>query len=58
MTPTRMGVKMATIPGSTIAYNAPRVHEAGVASEETLDGVLVRDPSQNCLLLASATEKL
>ncbi len=35
-----------------------RVREAGLAFEETPDGVLVRDPSQNCLLLASAARKL
>jgi catechol 2,3-dioxygenase len=35
-----------------------RVSEAGVAFEETPDGALVRDPSHNYLLLASATSMI
>jgi len=47
------------LPNETeLARLISRVRETGVASEETHDGVLVRDPSQNCLLLASTTEKL
>ena len=41
-----------------LARLTSRVREARVTFEETPDGVLVRDPSQNCLLLASATKKL
>jgi catechol 2,3-dioxygenase len=47
------------LPNETeLARLTSRVREAGVALEETHNGILVRDPSQNCLLLASATKKL
>ena len=35
-----------------LARLTSRVREAGLAFEETSDGILVRDLSQNCLLLA------
>jgi catechol 2,3-dioxygenase len=47
------------LPNETeLARLTSRLREAGLAFEEASDGVLVRDPSQNCLLLASTTEKL
>lgn len=41
-----------------LARLTSRVHEAGLAVEETPDGVLVRDPSQNSLLLANRSKQL
>jgi catechol 2,3-dioxygenase len=42
---------------SELARLTGRVREAGLAFEEKPEGVLMRDPSQNCLLLASASKE-